>query len=134
MKRLIVTLLTMGLAFMTSPSIAADGEPWMCRYKGYTKEGNYYYIAVKPFDGNSNAQQWTELNNRNFAQALFDQLAPGKRFSGETACAKRPRDFTNGWFKKLLAGEDMFSSRYNTTLAEWRDGRLVELPWPESTK
>ncbi len=120
------------LACAALPAFAADGEPWMCRYKGYTEAGQYYYIAVKPFEGP--ASQYQELNSHEFAKALFADLAPGKRFSGETACAQRPREATEQWFKKLLAGDDMFSSTYNTTLAEWRDGRLVELAWPKSAK
>lgn len=132
MKKCFAILAAAGLACAALPAAAADGEPWMCQYKGYTEAGEYYYIAVKPFDGD--ADQGQQLNSHDFAKALFDDLAPGKRFSGETACAQRPRDVTEQWFEKLLAGDDMFSSSYNTTLAEWRDGRIVELPWPKSAK
>lgn len=132
MKTYSAILAAIGLACTALPSAAADGEPWMCRYKGYTEAGQYYYIAVKPFDGDASQSQ--QLNSHEFAKALFDDLAPGNRFSGETACAQRPRDVTEQWFAKLLAGDDMFSSSYNTTLAEWRDGRIVELPWPKPAK
>jgi hypothetical protein len=132
MKARFATLAAMALAFTALPAVAADGEPWMCRYKGYTEDGQYYYIAVKPFDGEAGMSQ--QLNSSEFAKALFDELAPGKRFSGETACALRPRDVTEKWFEKLLAGDDFFSGRNNTTLAEWRDGRMVALPWPKAAK
>jgi len=132
MNKCLTILAATALAFAALPSAADEGEPWMCRYKGYTEDGQYYYIAVKPFDGG--ADQGQLLNSHDFADALFDDLAPGKRFSGEIACAQRPRDVTEQWFDKLLAGDDMFSSSYNTTLAEWRDGRLVELPWPKSAE
>jgi hypothetical protein len=35
---------------------------------------------------------------------------------------------------KLLADDDMFSGPLNTTLAEWRDGHLVAVPWPKTKK
>ncbi len=132
MKTVWGMMVAAGLACTALPAAAADDEPWMCRYKGYTQEGQYFYIVVKPFDGP--ATQGQQLNSHEFAKALFDELAPGKRFSGETACAQRPREVTGPWFQKLLAGDDMFSSSYNTTLAEWRDGRLVAMPWPKAKK
>ncbi|RZA15075.1 MAG: hypothetical protein EOP93_17580 [Lysobacteraceae bacterium] len=74
------------------------------------------------------------MNSSEFGHALFAELAPGKRFSGETACAQRARDVSDTWFTKLLANDDSFSSPYNTTLAEWRDGRLSRLEWPKDAK
>jgi len=116
------------MACAALPSVASDGDRWMCSYKGYTEEGDYYYIVVKPFDGD--ASQHQRLNSHEFADALYADLAPGKRFSGERACARRPRETTGQWFAKVLSGKHMFSTRRNATLAEWQDGRLVELPWP----
>jgi ABC-type oligopeptide transport system substrate-binding subunit len=130
MKKRFSIVAALAVAFTALPSAASEGENWMCRYKGYSEDGNYYYIAVRPFEGD--AQQSRDLNDHDFAKALFDDLAPGKRFSGELACAMRPRDVTTEWFDKMLAGDDMFSSSYNTTLAEWRDGRIVAMPWPDS--
>lgn len=132
MKKRFAILVAAGLAITALPAAAADGENWMCSYKGYTEDGNYYYIAVRPFEGNGDPRQSQQLNDHDFAKALFDDLAPGKRFSGELACALRPRDVTDKWFTKMLAGDDMFSSHYNTTLGEWRDGRIVKLAWPKS--
>lgn len=131
MNKVLGSLMAMGLVCAVLPAFASDGEPWMCSYKGYAEDGNYYYIAVKPFDANGDAAQGTQLNSHDFANALYADLAPGKRFSGEIACAQRPQEVTETWWKKMLAGDDMFSSSYNTTLAEWRDGRIVELPWPK---
>lgn len=134
MKKVIRWVVVAGLASVSLQSFATSGEPWMCRYKGYTPEGQYYYIAIKPFDGNGDPRQDSELNSSDFAKQLFDNLAPGNRFSGERACAMRPRDVTEKWWAKMLTGDDMFSSSYNTTLAEWRDGHVVKLPWPKSAK
>jgi hypothetical protein len=134
MKKFFAMLAAVGFASVSLQAFAAPGEPWVCRYKGYTPEGQYYYIVVKPFDGNGDPRQDAELNSSDFAKSLFDQLAPGNRFSGERACAMRPKDVTDKWWAKLLADDDMFSGPYNTTLAEWRDGRLVKLPWPKPKK
>lgn len=121
MKKCFAILAAIGLGCATLPSAAADSEPWMCCYKGYTEAGQYYYIVVHPFEGD--ADQSHQLNSSEFAQGLFDDLAPGKRFSGERACAQRPREVTEKWFKKLLAGDDMFSGPNNTTL-----GRMARYP------
>jgi len=134
MNKLVSWAVAVGLASICLQSFAADGEPWMCRYKGYTADGQHYYIVIKPFDGNGDPRQDSELNHSDFATQLFDSLAPGNRFSGERACAMRPRDVTEKWWSKMLAGDDMFSSSYNTTLAEWRDGRVAKLPWPKPAK
>jgi len=132
MKRCFAMLAAVSLAFAALPAFAADGELLMCRYKGYTAEGDYYYIAVKPFGGDEALAR--QLNNSEFAHAMFAGLAPGKRFSGETACAMRPADVTEKWYEKLLAGDDFFSGRNNTTLAEWNGAEMVALPWPKAAK
>lgn len=88
--------------------------------------------GISTFDGD--AARGQQLNSHDSAKALFDDLAPGKRFSGEAARAQHPRDVTEQWFKKLLAGDDMFSPPYSTTLSEWRDGRIVGLPSPKSAR
>lgn len=132
MKAIFSFVAATAFAFTALPSAAADGDPWMCSYKGYTEDGQYHYIAVKPFDGDASQRQM--LNSSDFAKALFNDLAPGTRPSGEIACAMRPREFTEQWFGKILAGKGVFHSHHNTTLAEWRDGRLVKMPWPRSAK
>jgi len=130
MKKCFGILAALGLAFAALPAFAQADEVWLCKFKGYTEDGQYYYVVVKPFDGN--LDQGREFNNGDFGKALFADLAPGKRFSGETACAMRGREMSNKWFEKLLAGDDMFSGPLNTTLAEWRDGHIAEMPWPKS--
>lgn len=134
MKKILSLVVAAGLASASLQSLAAPGEPWMCSYKGYTPEGQYHYIVIKPFDGSGDPRQDGELNSSDFAKPLFDSLAPGNRFSGERACAMRPRNVTEEWWTKMLAGDAVFNSPYNTTLAEWRDGRVVKLPWPKSAK
>ena len=132
MKKCFAILAAAALACAALPAVAADGEILMCRYKGYSADGQYYYIVAKPFEGD--VALLRQLNSTEFGRALFDDLAPGKRFAGETACASRPRDVTEKWFEKLLAGDDFFSGRNNTTLAEWNGGAMVALPWPKPAK
>lgn len=131
-KGLLGAIVIASLSSMALPAAAADGDPWLCKYKGYDEAGMHYYIVVRPFDGP--ADRYSALNDNRFGHALFERLTPGKRFSGETACAQRPREMTEKWFQKIVAGDDMFSSRSNTTLAEWKDGNLVALPWPKDGK
>jgi len=88
MMKCFAILAATGLAFAALPAFAADGELLMCRYKGYTADGQYYYIAVKPVAGDEALAR--QLNDSEFAHAMFANLAPGNRFSGETACAMRP--------------------------------------------
>lgn len=132
MKTCFAWVVAAALGFATLPSVAAEGEPWMCSYKGATESGDHHYIAVRPFEGPSSQHQM--LNSGDFAKALFRDIAPDKRSVGGPACAQRPREFTEQWFDKILAGKGTLHSPYNTTLAEWRDGRLVRLPWPGSGK
>ena len=131
MKKRFGIVAALALGFLALPAFA-DDEVWLCKFKGYTEDGQYYYIAVKPFDGDPS--RWNELNSNDFGKALYAQLAPGKRFSGETACAMRGRELSENYWKKLLADEDSFSGPLNTTLAEWRDGHIVAMPWPKSKK
>jgi hypothetical protein len=132
MKKCFRILAAIGLAFAALPAFAAGDEVWLCKFKGYTEDGQHYYIVVKPFDGDP--KQYQQLNSQEFGKALYAELAPGKRYSSEIACAMRGRELSEKWWKDVLAGEDYFSGPANSTLSEWRDGKIVALPWPKAKK
>lgn len=132
MKASVSAVALLVLTGFSQSAAAAGGEVWLCKFKGWTPKGMEHYVVVKPFDGTP--EQGLEFNSPAFVQKVFSDLAPGNRPSGDTACAMRASDISETWYKKLLAGDDYFSGPSNSTLAEWRNGTLVKVPWPKAKK